>query len=122
MYTNDENTSFIAADYDNAIKKVSLAEQLTDISDIENAKKTRKARARRALSSENSDDEEHPPQKKSKKIGGTATKAIESNIYPEFPTVSDMNRSPLISIENNGNLCIYNCTSYYTSSCIQVIY
>lgn len=48
------------------MKKVSLAEQLTDISDSENAKITRKSRARRVQSSEDTDIEEYPTKKNAK--------------------------------------------------------
>lgn len=103
-YISDKNTCFITADYDNAMKKVSLAEQLTDISDSENAKKTRKCRARRVLSSEESDKEEHPPKKRSNRIGSTMKKIINSNIqYPEFPSTS---RSQLTSIENGNYIFV----------------
>lgn len=97
---------------------MSLAEQLTDISDTENARKTRKIRARRALSSENSDDEGHIAQKKSKTIRNAIKKVTESITYPDFPTVSGINREPFSSIENNGNLYIYNSISNYTSVAI----
>lgn len=94
------------------MKKVSLAEQLTDISDSENAKITRKSRARRVQSSEDTDIEEYPTKKKCKRIE-SAKKAIKSNIYPEFPLASNITRSSSTTIENNGiyvyyvyNLCL----------------
>ncbi|XP_067204151.1 uncharacterized protein [Linepithema humile] len=106
----DENWEFLsvirifgtASDYDNAMKKVSLAEQLTDISDSENAKKTRKRRARRMLSSEDSDNEEYPPRKRSNRIKSSMKKTMNSNIqYPEFPSTSKL---PLISMENDNSI------------------
>lgn len=102
---------YCSVNYDSAINKVSLAEQLTDISDTEHAKKTRKSRAHRILSSDDSDNENHVPQKKLKVIRNTGTKATTeattSNIYPEFPTVSGIDRLPFTNIKNNGN---YICT------------
>ncbi|XP_071573121.1 uncharacterized protein, partial [Temnothorax nylanderi] len=83
-------------------KKVSLAEQLTDISDSENARKTRKSRARIQYS-DNSDSEGHPPKKRSKRTGSTGKKAIRSDIqYPEIPSVYSINRSPFTSIKNDN--------------------
>lgn len=79
-YISDKNTCFITADYDNAMKKVSLAEQLTDISDSENARKTRKCRAHRILSSEDTDNEEHPSRKRPNRVRNTTKKTINSNI------------------------------------------
>lgn len=61
------------------MKKVSLAEQITDISDSENAKKTRKSRARRIpSSSEESENEKHPPKKRFKNIRSAAKKKLNS--------------------------------------------
>ena len=84
------------------MKKVSLVEELTDISDTENAKKTRKSRARRVVSSsDDSDNENYLSQRKVKEPG--KTKVTESNIYPEFPSTASEIRSPLTNINNNGN-------------------
>lgn len=83
------------------MNKVSLAEQLTDISDSENAKKSRKSRARRVSSSESSENEECPT-KRSKALARTKT-SIAPVTYPDIPSTCGITRLPLKSIQNNGN-------------------
>ncbi|XP_039307976.1 uncharacterized protein LOC105206772 isoform X2 [Solenopsis invicta] len=86
------------------MKKVSLADHITDISDSENAKKTRKSRAHHIpSSSEESENEKRPPKKRFKNIRSAAKKIIELNIqYPKFPSASSIIRSPLTNIENDN--------------------